>query len=179
MMNRKLLGAACVTFALAATLSATSTLTAQTKAETKLYNTALAKGDLKNANKFLAKFPNSVYAPKIQRLKDSLVFNSLNANDVLAYMSFVEENPKSFFNAAANKKIEELNTSKISDSQALEAALQAGMQKEEILAVKGVKNRNVEYVAAISAPKNGYYTISTLAQNNGTWETASQVQESV
>ena len=178
-MNRKLLGAACVTFALAATLSATSTLTAQTKAETKLYNTALAKGDLKNANKFLAKFPNSVYAPKIQRLKDSLVFNSLNANDVLAYMSFVEENPKSFFNAAANKKIEELNTSKISDSQALEAALQAGMQKEEILAVKGVKNRNVEYVAAISAPKNGYYTITTLAQNNGTWETASQVQESV
>ena len=37
---------------------------AQSKAETKLYNSALAKGDLKTANKFLAKFPNSVYAPK-------------------------------------------------------------------------------------------------------------------
>lgn len=178
-MNRKLLGAACVTFALAATLSATSTLTAQTKAETKLYNTALAKGDLKNANKFLAKFPNSIYAPRIQRLKDSLVFNSLNANDVLAYISFVEENPKSFFKAAAGKKIEELNTSKTSDSQALEAALQAGLQKEKILAAKGVKNRNIEHSVAISAPENGYYTITTLAQNNGTWETVSQIQESV
>ena len=110
MMNRKFFGAACATFALAATLSATSTLTAQTKAETKLYNTTIAKGDLKSANKFLAKFPSSTYAPKIQRLKDSLVFNNLNANDVLAYISFVEENPKSFFKAAANKKIEELNT---------------------------------------------------------------------
>ena len=141
MKNRKLFGAACATFALMATLSATSTLTAQTKAETKLYNTTIAKGDLKNANKFLAKFPSSTYAPKIQRLKDSLVFNNLNANDVLAYISFVEENPTSFFKAAANKKIEELNTSNISDSQALEAALQAGLQKEEILAAKGVKNR--------------------------------------
>lgn len=179
MKNRKLFGAACATFALMATLSATSTLTAQTKAETKLYNTTIAKGDLKNANKFLAKFPNSTYAPKIQRLKDSLVFNNLNANDVLAYISFVEENPTSFFKAAANKKIEELNTSNISDSQALEAVLQAGLQKEEILAAKGVKNRNTEHVVAISAPKNGYYTITVLAQNNGSWESVSQIQESV
>ena len=178
-MKRRLFKTAFATLAFAAIITATETLSAQTKAETKLYNTALTKGDLKSANKFLAKFPNSAYAPKIQRLKDSLVFNSLNANDVLAYISFVEENPQSFFKAAANKKIEELNTSKTSDSQALEAALQAGIQKEDILAVKGIKNRNIEYVAAICAPKNGYYTITTLAQNNGTWETVSQIQESV
>ena len=55
---------------------------AQSKAETKLYNTALAKQDLKSANKFLAKFPNSTYAPKITRLRDSIVFSNIDPNDV-------------------------------------------------------------------------------------------------
>ena len=178
-MKRRLFKAAFAALAFAATVTATQTLSAQTKAETKLYNTVLAKGDLKSANKFLAKFPVSVYAPKVQRIKDSLVFNSLNANDVLAYIAFVEQNPNSFFKAAAGKKIEELNTSAINDTQALEIAKQAGIPEEGILAAKGVKNRNIEHVVAISPAKGGYYTITTLANNNGTWETASKIQESV
>jgi hypothetical protein len=107
------------------------------------------------------------------------VFNSLNANDVLAYIAFVEQNPNSFFKAAAGKKIEELNTSAINDTQALEIAKQAGIPEEGILAAKGVKNRNIEHIVAISPAKGGYYTITTLANNNGSWETASQIQESV
>ena len=178
-MKRRLFKAAFAALAFAATVTATQTLSAQTKAETKLYNTVLAKGDLKSANKLLAKFPASAYAPKVQRIKDSLVFNSLNANDVLAYIAFVEQNPNSFFKGAAGKKIEELNTSAINDTQALEIAKQAGIPEEGILAAKGVKNRNIEHVVAISPAKGGYYTITTLANNNGSWETASQIQESV
>ena len=158
---------------------AAETLVAQSKAETKLYNTVLAKGDLKSANKFLAKFPNSAYAPKVQRLKDSIVFNSLDANDVLAYISFVEQNPKSHFKGAANEKIEQLNTSSITDAQALEIAQQAGLAKESILSATGVKNRNKENVVAILAPQNGYYTLAVIAQNNGNWEKVAQVEEPV
>lgn len=158
---------------------AAETLVAQSKAETKLYNTVLAKGDLKSANKFLAKFPNSAYAPKVQRLKDSIVFNSLDANDVLAYISFVEQNPKSHFKGAANEKIEQLNTSSITDAQALEIAQQAGLAKESILSATGVKNRNKENVIAILAPQNGYYTLAVIAQNNGNWEKLAQVEEPV
>ncbi|MBR2477373.1 MAG: hypothetical protein IKB48_00745, partial [Bacteroidales bacterium] len=117
---------------------AASPISAQTKAETKLYNTAISKGDLKSANKFLAKFPQSVYAPKIQRLKDSIVFHTLDANDVTAYISFVEQNPKSYFRAQANSKIAELNRSGIDDAQAMEIALGAGLQREKVLVAKGV-----------------------------------------
>ncbi len=163
----------------ALSLSAQGTAAAQNKAETKLYNTVLAKGDLKNANKFLAKFPQSVYAPKVQRLKDSIVFHNLDANDVVAYMNFVEQNPKSHFTSAANNKIEQLNKSTISDAQAMDAALQSGLPKESVLAAKGVKSRNKEHVVAVLAPQGGYYTLVTLVQDGGKWAEANRQSEQV
>lgn len=169
---------ACAFTALVAIVPATQA-NAQTKGETKLYTTAIAKNDLKTANKFLAKYPQSIYAPKIQRLKDSIVFNSLNAEDVTAYMKFVQENPASFFADAANKKIEELNTSSISDSQAMEGAIEAGLPKEKVLTAKGVKSLNKEHIIAIVAPENGFYTIATLIKDNDKWSIASQIKEAV
>ncbi len=158
---------------------ASSTLAAQSKGETKLYNTVLTKGDIKSANKFLTKYPQSVYAPKVQRLKDSLVFNSLDANDVLAYISFVEQNPKSYFKSAANSKIEDLNKSAISDAQAMETALQYGLPKESVLGAKGVKNRNKEHIVALLAPQNGYYTLVTLAQDGENWSETNRTSEQI
>lgn len=46
---------------------------AQKKGETKLFKNTIAKGDTTSFNKFLAKYPNSVYAPTIQAKKDSLI----------------------------------------------------------------------------------------------------------
>ena len=48
-------------------------LFAQKKGETKLLKNTIAKGDTTSFNKFLAKYPNSVYAPTIQAKKDSLI----------------------------------------------------------------------------------------------------------
>lgn len=48
-------------------------LFAQKKGETKLFKTTIAKGDTTSFNKFLAKYPNSVYAPTIQAKKDSMI----------------------------------------------------------------------------------------------------------
>lgn len=156
-------------------------LQGQSKAETKLYNTALAKQDIKSANKFLAKFPNSTFAPKIARLKDSLVFSKIDPDNVEGFISFVAENPKSYFVKDANLKIEQLNTSSITDAQAMEAALAAGFPKETIAAAKGIKNLNKEHVAIILAPavNSPNYTIILLQQNNGTWEKIASVEESV
>ena len=160
---------------------AAAPLPAQSKAETKLYNSALAKGDLKTANKFLAKFPNSVYAPKVTRLRDSITFAKIDNNDVNGYIAFLEQNPKSYFAQAANKRIEELNTSSITDTQAMEIALGAGFAKEEIATVKGVKNLNREHVAVIVAPQAGTseYRIVLLAQENGNWKETSSLKEQV
>ena len=46
---------------------------AQKKGETKLFKNTIAKGDTTSFNKFLAKYPNSVYAPTIQAKKESLI----------------------------------------------------------------------------------------------------------
>lgn len=53
--------------------AAAQTQPAAPKAETSLYSKTIAKPSVKAADKFLKKYPESVYAPKIQHLKDSLL----------------------------------------------------------------------------------------------------------
>lgn len=48
-------------------------LGAQTKAETSLYNKTMGKPSVKAAEKFLKKFPQSVYSQKVLDMKDSLL----------------------------------------------------------------------------------------------------------
>ena len=48
-------------------------LGAQTKAETSLFGKTMNKPSVKAADKFLKKYPNSVYAPKVLQIKDSLL----------------------------------------------------------------------------------------------------------
>ena len=155
--------------------------TAQSKAETKLYNTVMAKRDLKNANKFLKKYPSSQYAPAVLKVKDSIAFYGLDKNDATAYITFVTDNPKSFYASAANTRVAELNTSSITAEQALEAAVAASLQKESIVAATGVKNRNNEYVAAIVAPAPGTtsFKLVMLSNSNGTWNILDEISENV
>jgi hypothetical protein len=49
-------------------------LDAQTRAETRLYGNTMKKPTVKAADKFLKKYPNSVYAPKVLQMKDSLLY---------------------------------------------------------------------------------------------------------
>ena len=49
-------------------------LGAQSKAETKLYGTTMKNPSVKAADKFLKKYPKSIYVPKVQQMKDSLLF---------------------------------------------------------------------------------------------------------
>lgn len=46
---------------------------AQSRAETSLYGKTVKKFSVKSADKFLKKYPNSVYAPKVQHMKDSVL----------------------------------------------------------------------------------------------------------
>lgn len=57
-------------------------LGAQTKAETSLYGKTVSKPSIKAADKFLKKYPNSVYAPKVLQLKDSLLMADYIAANV-------------------------------------------------------------------------------------------------
>lgn len=57
-------------------------LGAQTKAETTLYGKTVKKFSIKAADKFLKKYPNSVYAPKVLHLKDSILMAEYIAANV-------------------------------------------------------------------------------------------------
>lgn len=152
---------------------------AQTKAETKLYNTTKSKEDIKSINKFLAKFPNSVYANEITKLKDSITFFKLNKNDVTAYMNFVQECPNSYYLSAAYKEIERLNTSSISDAQSKEiaAAYFGGSAPDKYIA-KSVKYLNNENIVLVWENKgNGSYNIEVLTQNGNNWNKSNSLTE--
>ncbi|MBR5404578.1 MAG: hypothetical protein IK113_10230, partial [Bacteroidales bacterium] len=57
-------------------------LGAQTKAETSLYGKTIRKFSIKAADKFLKKYPNSVYATKVLHLKDSVMMAEYMAANV-------------------------------------------------------------------------------------------------
>ena len=59
--------------ALLVLLLAAAPLAAQKKAETKLYNKTVAAPSLAAFDKFLKKYPSSVYAPDILARKDTLL----------------------------------------------------------------------------------------------------------
>ena len=66
----------------AALLAIPLSLGAQTKAETSLYGKTVKKFSIKAADKFLKKYPNSVYAPKVLHLKDSVMMAEYMAANV-------------------------------------------------------------------------------------------------
>ena len=114
---------------------------AQTKAETSLYAKTVKKPTVKNAEKFLKKYPSSVYAPKVIRLRDSLFFFALDPEDAAGVLYFRKEHPESYFLPLAEERIRVHNTSTISPAQ---AAATAG----ECAAAVGWKEDNVEHTIA-------------------------------
>ena len=70
------------TILIAAFLMLPLCLGAQTKAETSLYNKTLAKPSVKAADKFLKKFPQSVYAQEVLDLKEGLLNDAFAKGNV-------------------------------------------------------------------------------------------------
>ena len=62
---------------------------AQTKAETSLYTKTLKKPSIKAYDKFLNKYPESVYRLEVLTLRDTELFESVDKDD--AYISQMED----------------------------------------------------------------------------------------
>ena len=174
-----------------ATLMLTN-LPAQDKKETKLYNSVINKGDLKSFNKFLSKYPNSIYATDITKRVDSLSFFIIDKSDIKALNSFVSSFPSSYYTPKANDYIKELNTTKLSHSDAIAIA-------ESVINVKYNSNNptfiaqeykkdGVEKIVVFIAPTDcdkANYAVITLEQNGSSnildcssWSVANENSES-
>lgn len=114
----------------------------QSKAETSQYIKLQKKPNIKAAEKFLSKFPESAYAPKVLRLRDSLLFYGLNPEDATGVKAFVEAHPDSPFREQADARIREHNTSPITHEEALSKA-------GACLDAVGWRKDNVDYIMAL------------------------------
>lgn len=117
---------------------------AQTRAEKSLYERTLRKPNVRNAERFLKKYPSSVYAPGVVRLRDSLLFFALDPDDAAGVCAFRKEHPDSYFRPLADERILRHNTSTIAHAQALASA-------GECIGAVGWRKDNVEHVLALDA----------------------------
>lgn len=108
----------------AAALLAMGTLHAQAPAETKLYNKTLKKPSVKAYDKFLKKYPSSVYSIEIRTLKDSTLFAAVDQEDAAAVEAFAAAHPDSPIADQVEAVIARHNTSPLTREEAL-AALRA------------------------------------------------------
>lgn len=156
-------------------------LPAQSKQETKLYNTSVSKGDLKSLNRFLDKFPTSGYAQHITRKRDSLLFHALNPGEVAGYENFIRQYPGSHFAEAAQAMIGKLNTTQLTPEEAAGIAAQKFNLPANLLSGQAAgegspfypysfKKENTEHILALLPPQEKgeiVYRIALL-KHNGT-----------
>lgn len=125
---------------------------AQTKQETKLYNTTVSKNDIKSFDKFLTKFPDSPYAEQIRERKDSMLFYSIAKNNESAYLNYVKSYPQSRYVKQAAQIIEQMNTSILQPQQAANIFKQVLQLPNTLFVARPLKSSGTEYIAGIIAP---------------------------
>ena len=153
----------------AALLLATGVLSAQTPAETKLYNKTLKKPSVKAYDKFLSKYPSSVYSLEILTLRDSTLFAAVDQEDAEAVVAFAEEHPGSPIAGQVEEVIVRHNTSPLSREEAL-AAVRA-LAPEAADAV-GWRRGNRDYALGLAAADGALRLYRCALGADGAWTLA-------
>ena len=141
-------------------------LSAQTPAETKLYTKTLAKPSLKAYEKFLKKYPSSVYGTEILGLRDSVLFEAVDQEDTEAVEAFAAEHPGTPISARIEAVLERHNTSPLSKEEAL-AAVRA-LVPAAYDAV-GYRRANHDYAIGLSADGGALTLYRCALGADGVW----------
>jgi hypothetical protein len=154
----------------AALLLAIYALPAQTPAETKLYNKTLKKPSVKAYDKFLNKYPDSVYSLEIRTLKDSTLFAAVDKEDAEAVEAFAAAHPDSPIIGQVEEVIARHNTSPFSKEEAL-AAVRA--LAPEAAAAVGWRRGNRDYALGLAAADGALRLYRCALGADGAWTLAS------
>jgi hypothetical protein len=153
----------------AALLLAIYALPAQTPAETKLYNKTLKKPSVKAYDKFLSKYPSSVYSLGIMTLRDSTLFAAVDQEDAAAVEAFLAAHPGSPISDKVEAVISRHNTSPLSREEAL-AAVRA-LAPEAADAV-GWRRGNRDYALGLAAADGALHLYRCALGADGAWTLA-------
>ncbi len=144
-------------------------LYAQTPAETKLYNKTLKKPSVKAYEKFLAKYPSSVYSLEILTLRDSTLFAAVDKEDAEAVEAFAAAHPESPLSGQVGDVIVRHNTSPLSKEEALAAVRALAPSATDAV---GYRRANRDYALGLSA-EGGALTLYRCALGaDGAWALA-------
>ena len=144
-------------------------LSAQTPAETKLYNKTLKKPSVKAYDKFLNKYPQSVYSLEILTLRDSTLFAAVDKEDAAAVEAFAAEHPSSPIAGQIGEIIARHNTSPFSKDEALAAVRALAPSAADAV---GYRRANCDFALGLSA-EGGALTLYRCALGaDGAWTLA-------
>ena len=144
-------------------------LSAQTPAETKLYNKTLKKPSVKAYEKFLAKYPSSVYSLEILTLRDSTLFAAVDKEDAEAVEAFAAAHPDSPLSGQVGDVVARHNTSPLSKEEALAAVRALAPSATDAV---GYRRANRDYALGLSA-EGGALTLYRCALGaDGAWALA-------
>ena len=139
---------------------------AQTKAETSLYTKTLKKPSIKAYDKFLNKYPESVYRLEVLTLRDTELFESVDKDDAYAVAAFAEQHPDTPVMPLITEIMERHNTSGINKEAA--RAIASGVYPEAFDAV-GYKHMGKESVIAFALEGNQPVAYRVQENEEGTW----------
>ena len=144
-------------------------LSAQTPAETKLYNKTLAKPSLKAYEKFLKKYPSSVYGTEILGLRDSALFEAVDQEDTEAVEAFAAEHPGTPISATIEAVLARHNTSPLSKDEALAAVRALAPAAYDAV---GYRRANRDYAVGLSADGGALTLYRCALGTDGAWTLA-------
>ena len=153
----------------AALVLATGMLSGQTPAETKLYNKTLKKPSVKAYDKFLNKYPDSVYSLEILTLKDSTLFAAVDKEDAEAVEAFAAAHPDSPVAVQVEEIIARHNTSPLSREEALAAVR---MLVPEAADAVGWRRANRDYALGLAAVDGALRLYRCALGSDGAWTLA-------
>ena len=147
-------------------LLAVTAVSAQTKQETSLYTKTLKKPSVKAYDKFLTKYPESVYRLEILTRRDSAIFDALDQEDAYAVADFIKQHPDSPVLTLANEVMERHNTTSISKEDAVAVAKAALPQAADAIGYKWMGKEQVLALALDGADAVAY---SITKDGDGAW----------
>ena len=144
-------------------------LSAQTPAETKLYNKTLKKPSVKAYEKFLAKYPSSVYSLEILTLRDSTLFAAVDKEDAEAVEAFAAAHPDSPLSGQVGDVIARHNTSPLSKEEAMAAVRALAPSATDAV---GYRRANRDYALGLSAEGGALTLYRCALGSDGAWALA-------
>lgn len=159
----------------AALLLAAGVLSAQTPAETKLYNKTMKKPSVKAYDKFLKKYPSSVYSLEVLTLRDSTLFAAVDRGNAEAVEAFAAEHPDSPYYDRVAEVIKLHNTSPFSKDEALEVVRALAPAATDAV---GWRRTNRDYAIGFSAGEGSLMLYRCILGDDGRWTLAKEAVSS-